>query len=93
MLKKVWQIKGDVLEYCQTDASGNCDWLLKQHTLFECQSRETAFEIMNDIVNGKHPEIDAVNLSIDYKVVRDESNSNNTCNNDNYICYGTSYNF
>ena len=68
MLKKVWQIKGYVLEYCQTDASGNCDWLVKPQILFECQSRETALEIMRDIEQGKHPEIDAVDLSIDYRL-------------------------
>ena len=87
MLKKVWQVKGDLVEF------ENDDWVLNTHTLFECKTYESALEIMRDIEQGKHPEIDAVNLSIDYKVVRDESTSDNTCNNDNYICYGTSYNF
>lgn len=68
MVKKVWQIKGDVLEYCQTDASGNCDWILKPHTLFEFSSYESALETLRDMENGNNNEYNAVNLCIDYRL-------------------------
>ena len=85
MTKKVWQIKGDVLEYGLNLYGNDCDWILKPQTLFECQSYESALEIMRDIENGLYPDIDAVNLRIDYRlenveeVIKNEEESTETC--------------
>lgn len=62
MLKKVWLVKGDLVEF------ENDDWVLNTYTLFECQSYESALDILRDIENGLYPDIDAVNLCIDYRL-------------------------
>lgn len=69
MLKKVWLVKGDLVEYCKNNCNDDCDWNLKTHILFECESRETAMQYARDIEDGKYPDIDACNLVIDYKII------------------------
>ena len=60
---KRYVVSGELVEYCQTDPSGNCDWDLKRHDLYECESMETAKEVLKRIEEGKDT-YDAVNLYI-----------------------------
>ena len=62
MLKKVWQIKGDLVEF------ENDDWVLNTYTLFEFSSYESALDTLRDMENGKHNDCNAVNLCIDYRL-------------------------
>ena len=79
MVKKVWLVKGDLVEF------ENDDWVLNTHILFEVSSFESALDTLRDIENGLYPDIDAVNLRIDYRlenveeVIKNEEESTETC--------------
>ena len=66
MLKKVWVIRGDILEYGMYN--GEADWVLNNYELFEFSSYESALDTLRDMENGKHNDYNAVNLCIDYKL-------------------------
>lgn len=74
MFKKVWIIRGDILEYGMYN--GDADWILKPHTLCEFDSYESALETLRDMENGNNNKYNAVNLCIDYRFKRVEEEKN-----------------
>ena len=72
---QIWAVKGDVLEYGVNGA--DCDWVLTPHILFECKSKESALDILNNIENGIIDVGDVVNLQVEYLGVNNNEDSSN----------------